>query len=107
VAAFGFAVAVIALVRPLAFRFVFRKAIPNGVARLFMGWFGPRGLSSLLLALLAVQAAIPQAEYLLAIIGVVVLVSVVAHGITATPVSTWYGNVAEQPKRDRVLVSQE
>jgi NhaP-type Na+/H+ or K+/H+ antiporter len=57
----------------------------------FIGWFGPRGLSSLLLALLAVQAGVPRAEYLLSITGVVVIASVLLHGATATPLSAWYG----------------
>jgi rhodanese-related sulfurtransferase len=45
----------------------------------------------LLLALLVVQAGVPQAEWLLAITGVVVVVSVVVHGSSATPLSAWYG----------------
>ncbi len=93
-----FAVIVIALVRPLAFSLVLQRTTMSRASRLFIGWFGPRGLNSLLLVLLVVQAGIPQAEYLLIITGVVVLVSVVAHGITATPVSTWYGDhVAQAP----------
>jgi len=97
-AAFVFAIAVIVLVRPLAFGFVLQRAKMSTASRLFIGWFGPRGLNSLLLALLAVQANVPQAEYLLVITGVVVLVSVVAHGVTATPVSTWYGqHMAQAP----------
>lgn len=96
VAALVFAAVVIVLVRPLAFGLILQRAKISPAARLFIGWFGPRGLSSLLLVLLAVQANITQAEYLLIITGVVVLVSVVAHGVTATPVSAWYGqHIAE------------
>ncbi|MCI0779466.1 MAG: hypothetical protein J4N32_05590, partial [Chloroflexi bacterium] len=60
-------------------------------ARAFIAWFGPRGLNSLLLALLVVLADLPGAELLLATVGVVVLASVALHGSTATPVSAWYG----------------
>jgi cell volume regulation protein A len=42
--------------------------------------FGPRGLSSLLLALLPVFAGIPNAEQIFTIASVVVLLSVVVHG---------------------------
>jgi NhaP-type Na+/H+ and K+/H+ antiporter len=42
--------------------------------------FGPRGLSSLLLALLPVFAGIPNAEQIFTITSVVVLLSVVVHG---------------------------
>lgn len=91
-ATLALAVIAIGIVRPLAFGLVLRRAVMSNVARAFMGWFGPRGLNSLLLALLAVQAGIPMAEYLLAVTGLVVLVSVVVHGATATPLSNWYGN---------------
>jgi hypothetical protein len=66
-------------------------------AKAFIGWFGPRGLSSLLLALLVVQAGAPNAEWVFAVIGVVVIVSVVLHGASATPLSTWYAQRVAQP----------
>ena len=47
-------------------------------------------LASLLLALLAVQAGIPNGETILGIAGVVVAVSVVLHGVSATPLTSWY-----------------
>lgn len=45
-----------------------------------IAWFGPRGLSSLLLILLPVFAGIPGSEQLFAICCLVVLLSVVVHG---------------------------
>ena len=87
----------LALARPLALGLVLQRATMSNAARAFIGWFGPRGLNSLLLALLAVQAGVPGAEGLLAVAGVVVLVSVVLHGASATPLSAWYGRrVARQ-----------
>ena len=38
-------------------------------ARVFVAWFGPRGLNSLLLALLVVHAGLPEATELLATVG--------------------------------------
>jgi NhaP-type Na+/H+ or K+/H+ antiporter len=89
----GLALAAIALfaVRPAALGLVLIPAKMSNLARAFIGWFGPRGLSSLLLALLAVEADIPGAEFLLAVTGIVVVISVVLHGATATPLSNWYG----------------
>jgi NhaP-type Na+/H+ or K+/H+ antiporter len=89
--ALALAIVVIAIARPLAMGLVLRRATISNVARAFIGWFGPRGLNSLLLALLAVQAGVPGAEGLLAITGVVVLVSVFLHGASATPLAAWYG----------------
>jgi hypothetical protein len=48
--------------------------------RLLIAWFGPRGLSSLLLILLPVFAGVPGSDQLFAICSLVVLVSVVVHG---------------------------
>jgi NhaP-type Na+/H+ or K+/H+ antiporter len=60
------------------------------IVRVFLGWFGPRGLSSLLLALLVVEAGTPGAVRLFAVTGVVVLVSTIVHGVSATPGTAWY-----------------
>lgn len=82
---------IILVIRPLVVGLVLRRARISLAAKAFIGWFGPRGLSALLLALLVVQADLPEGEVLLAITGMVVLVSVIAHGVTATPLSAWYG----------------
>jgi hypothetical protein len=50
--------------------------------RWLLAWFGPRGLSSLLLVLLPVFAGMPGAEQLLTVCCLVVLVSVVVHGLS-------------------------
>ena len=69
------AVLVIFLIRPPVLALVLSRAKLSWEARAFVSWFGPRGLNSLLLALLVVQAGIPGSELLLATIGVVVLAS--------------------------------
>ncbi|MCI0439407.1 MAG: cation:proton antiporter [Chloroflexi bacterium] len=82
---------VIFAIRPSVLSLVLARARISHEARAFIDWFGPRGLNSLLLALLVVQANIPGAELLLATVGVVVIVSVTIHGASATPASAWYG----------------
>jgi NhaP-type Na+/H+ or K+/H+ antiporter len=94
--ALALALLAISLVRPLAMSAVLQGARMSRAARAFIGWFGPRGLNSLLLVLLVVQAHVPAAEAMLAVTGVVVLVSVVAHGVSATPLSNWYGRRVAQ-----------
>ncbi len=88
--AFILAVIGLGLIRPLSLWVVLQRAKMSNSARLFMGWFGPRGLNSLLLALLAVQASAPDSEKLMGITGMVVVVSVIAHGVSATPLASWY-----------------
>jgi sodium/hydrogen antiporter len=91
------ALIVIGVTRPLGLGLVLLRARMSHTARVFIGWFGPRGLSSLLFALLVVQANAPGAERLLAFTGMVVTISVIAHGASATPLSAWYGRrVARQ-----------
>lgn len=52
----------------------------NRRGRLVIAWFGPSGLSSLLLVLLAVFAGVPGSERLFAICSLIVLLSIVIHG---------------------------
>lgn len=61
---------------------------------LFVGWFGPRGLASLVFALLGLEALGGVADEAVAVIAVTVLLSVVAHGVSAAPLAAWYGRVA-------------
>jgi sodium/hydrogen antiporter len=57
----------------------------------FVGWFGPRGLASVVFALLALEElGGSAAEPAVTIIGFTVLLSVVAHGVTAEPLATRY-----------------
>ncbi|WP_344243469.1 cation:proton antiporter [Actinocorallia libanotica] len=58
---------------------------------LFIGWFGPRGLASLVFALLALETLGSQADEAIAVITVTVLLSVLAHGFSAGPLATRYG----------------
>ena len=77
--------------RPVAIGLVLRRTVVSKRARTFIGWFGPRGLSSLLFGLLVVLQGVPGAERLLAITGVVATTSVILHGVSATPLIAAYG----------------
>lgn len=57
-----------------------QRAGVDAETRRLIAWFGPRGLSTLLLILLAVFAGVPGAEYLFSIASFVVLLSVFLHG---------------------------
>ena len=72
--------ALVFLVRPVAFLLAFTRSRLSRDERLLIAWFGPRGLSSLLLILLPVFAGLPGAEQLFAVTCLVVLLSVALHG---------------------------
>ena len=58
----------------------------------FLGWFGPRGLASMLFGLLLLtDSEVDRPDQLFAIITLVVLTSVVLHGVTASPGAQRYG----------------
>ena len=67
---------------------------------LFIGWFGPRGLASLVFALLALEDLGPDVDQAVAAIGVTVLLSVVAHGLTAAPLAGRYGRAHSPAAND-------
>lgn len=95
---------VVGIARPLALGLVLARARLSPAGKALVAWFGPRGLNSLLFALLAVHAGLPEGERLLALAGVVVLVSAAAHGCSATPVAAWY---ARQRARRTLAEEQE
>ncbi len=58
----------------------------------FVGWFGPRGLASVVFALLALEDLGEKASSpAVAVITTTVLLSVVAHGVSAAPLARRYG----------------
>jgi sodium/hydrogen antiporter len=64
---------------------------------LLVAWFGPRGLASVVFALLALEElGRPTAGPAVAVIAITVLLSVVAHGATAEPLADWYAKRLDQ-----------
>jgi NhaP-type Na+/H+ or K+/H+ antiporter len=63
----------------------------------FIGWFGPRGLASVVFGLIAVDSLAPtDAQLVLGAVTVTVTLSVIAHGLTASPLAQRYGRKAHQ-----------
>jgi len=77
-----FVIAVL-LARPASFLPALFPARLKARERALIAWFGPRGLSSLLLILLPIFAGVPNSTILLTICCLVVLVSVVLHGLSS------------------------
>jgi NhaP-type Na+/H+ or K+/H+ antiporter len=76
-------------IRPLIFPVALLPARIDRKSRFLISWFGPRGLSSLLLVLLPVFADIPGSDRLFSLCSLVVVFSVTLHGGTLTALSRW------------------
>ena len=62
--------------------------------KLFLGWFGPRGLASILFTLIMMtEFDFPNEEEFLACVSMTVFLSVIFHGISATPFANRIGRV--------------
>ena len=67
----------------------------------FLGWFGPRGLASIVFAVIVVEEAhLPGAQTILVTTYVTIGLSVIAHGITAAPLAGRYARWYESHPRD-------
>ena len=60
----------------------------------FLGWFGPRGLASVVFVLIALDDRVPDSRLLFTTVTVTVALSVIAHGLSSAPLvgvyHRWY-----------------
>jgi sodium/hydrogen antiporter len=70
----------------------------------FIGWFGPRGLASIVFGLGLIGVGLPHASQVLAVIFATVLFSVFAHGLSAPGLtvmySRWYAALPRKPEAE-------
>jgi NhaP-type Na+/H+ or K+/H+ antiporter len=59
--------------------------------KLFMGWFGPRGLASIVFGVIVLQANLPNSFVLAQVVVWTVILSILFHGVTANPWAKAYG----------------
>jgi len=90
---------------PVAIAMLGTHARPPTVA--FLGWFGPRGLASIVFAVLLVEAEgdLPHEGVVLTTVFVTIGLSVLAHGVTASPLARRYANwFATHPRAEELKV---
>jgi sodium/hydrogen antiporter len=65
----------------------------------YVGWFGPRGLASIVFAGMVIEADLPQASSITDVVLLTVALSIVAHGVTAAwgarRYAAWFERAAE------------
>jgi len=84
-------------VRPAAIWLSLWRTDAAPLTKGFLGWFGPRGLATVLFALLVVGQldALKHGDEILTIAAIAVALSAVLHGVSAAPGARWYGGKIE------------
>jgi sodium/hydrogen antiporter len=87
-----FAVVALTAVRMVAVALALTRSGLDRVTMGFVGWFGPRGLASVVFGLIAYDSLTPSdAGRVVSVVTVTVTLSIVAHGLSASPLSLRYG----------------
>jgi NhaP-type Na+/H+ or K+/H+ antiporter len=60
-------------------------------SKLFLGWFGPRGLASIVFAIIVLNREVPGGEFIAVVVALTVFLSLVAHGVSANPLAGLMG----------------
>jgi len=68
--------------------------------KLFLGRFGPRGLASIVFAVIVLHAHLPHANLLAHVVSCTVVLSILAHGLTANPWARGFGKRWKLADRD-------
>ncbi|MCP4836554.1 MAG: sodium:proton antiporter [Phycisphaera sp.] len=87
----GYAISSLTVIRIIP---VFISTVGLGLrwdTRLFMGWFGPRGLASIVFVVLVRDEMLPGSEVLATTVTWTILLSVLLHGLSANTLSAAYG----------------
>jgi len=88
----GYILVSIFIVRPLAIYLSLLGTKANTLTRVFMGFFGPRGLATALFALIISKDIIGEYGHSILIVAInAVWISTLIHGIAAAPMADWYG----------------
>ncbi len=59
--------------------------------RLFIGWFGPRGLASIVFVVMVIGEHLPGNDTIVAVVAWTIVLSVVLHGLSANRLAAAYG----------------
>lgn len=78
----------------------------------FLGWFGPRGLASIVFAVIVIEeASLPHTDAILLATALTIGLSVLAHGVSASPLTAryarWYEAHAEPPAMESVETPEQ
>jgi NhaP-type Na+/H+ or K+/H+ antiporter len=95
-AALALVAIVFVLARPLAVWLSLAGTRVDTPTRLFMGWFGPKGVASMTFALIVLDRNIASGTRIFDLTALVVFCSILLHGVTDTPGANWIARRAER-----------
>jgi NhaP-type Na+/H+ or K+/H+ antiporter len=91
-----FVAVVFLIARPLAVWVALLGTRTDRATRLFMGWFGPKGVATMTFALLVLDQNISNGTRIFDLTALVVFCSIIVHGLSDTPGANW---IADHAKR--------
>ena len=94
-AAVGIVVVTLLVARPVAVWLALLGTRTDRATVAFMAWFGPKGVATMTFSLLVLAEGIDAGDELFNLAALVVLCSVLAHGLTDQPGSEWIARRAE------------
>ena len=95
----GYIFASLFIVRPIAIYLSLLGTKSKPITRLFMGWFGPRGLATALFALMVSKDLVGEYSHAVLVVAInAVWISTVLHGFTAAPLAKLYGRKIQNMK---------
>jgi sodium/hydrogen antiporter len=97
-AALGLVATTFLIARPVAVWIALLGTDTDRQTRLFMGWFGPKGVATMTFSLLVLDQHIPSGEQIFDLTALVVFCSIALHGLTDTPGANYIARHAERMK---------
>lgn len=85
----AFILVTLLLARPVAILLAFLRSRLRRPERIFVAWFGPKGVASMLFALFVLSSQAPDRTLVFDIAAFVILASIAAHGLTDTVGARW------------------
>jgi len=77
------------LARPVAVMLSFVKTGIPRPQKLFMAWFGPKGVASMLFALFVLKSDVVHSNLIFDVAAIAIIASIIAHGLTDTVGARW------------------
>jgi NhaP-type Na+/H+ or K+/H+ antiporter len=84
-----FIVLALVVARPLAILISFIRSRLPGPQKMFVAWFGPKGVASMLFALFVLKSSVGEGQLIFDVAAFTILCSIVAHGLTDTVGASW------------------